>query len=611
MIGLLLLLQGIIGLFVLLITIGLITAAMNNFSGGQDTAKVPQGAALLINPAGVLVEQAEIGDPFQEAVNEAFGARTQSQIEVHDMVRAIREAKDDDRISGIVLSLGLLNAPSSSASKLHYIGDALESFKTSGKKIIAVGDYYSQEQYMLAAYADEVYLNDYGNIVLYGFGRYTMYYKSFLERLNVTRHVFRVGTFKAAVEPISRDDMSQEVKEANLAYLNVLWDQYLEAVTEARGEKLAGDIRRYADEIGGILRESNGDFAKAALDYGLVDGLKSRAAQRAYLKEVFGPDKEDKGFKNIDYAQYLDAIGHEKDGDAPNVAIVTAAGVIMDGQQPSGVAAGGDTIAKYLKEALEDDEVKAVVLRVDSPGGSAFASEVMRDGVLALKEAGKPVVVSMGSLAASGGYWISAPADEIWAAPTTLTGSIGIFGYFTTFENTAAELGVYTDGVGTSALSSFLATGIGPLPEAGADIIQQSIENGYDRFLNVVSEGRGLETSYVDQVGQGRIWIGETALELKLVDHLGDIDAAIAAAANLAKLEDYDRVEIIDTMSPFERLFSTGAARIMKAAGFSEASARANSSTLRKLIAKAEDQFEFFEQFNDPSGAYARCLTCE
>ena len=611
LIGLLLLLQGVIGLFVLLITIGLITATMNNFSGAQDGVKVPEGAALLINPAGALVEQAEIVDPFQEAINDAFGARPQTQVEVHDIVRAIREAKDDERIKGIVLSLGSMSASSSSASKLHYIGEALETFKTSGKKVIAVGDYYSQEQYLLAAHADEIYLNDYGNVVLYGYGSYGLYVKSFLEKLKITSHVFRVGTFKSAVEPFLRDDMSDEAKQANLAFLNVLWDRYVEAVEAARGDKLKGDVRRYADEIGAIMREAKGDFAKAALDYGLVDGLLSRVDQRTYLKNAFGADKEGKSFKNIDFARYLDAIGEVEDGDAPNVAIVTAAGVIVDGEQPSGVAAGGETIAKYLKQALDDDEVKAVVLRVDSPGGSAFASEIMRDGVLALKKAGKPVVVSMGSLAASGGYWISAPADEIWAAPTTITGSIGIFGYFTTFENSAAELGLYTDGVGTSTLSPLLATGFGPLPEAGADIIQQSIENGYDRFLNVVGEGRGLDRAYVDQVGQGRVWIGETALELKLVDHLGDIDAAVAAAANLAKLDDYDRVEMIEMMSPFERLFSTGAARLMKAAGYSEASARANSSSLRKVIAKAEEQVQFFDQFNDPGGAYARCLACE
>ena len=235
----------------------------------------------------------------------------------------------------------------------------------------------------------------------------------------------------------------------------------------------------------------------------------------------------------------------------------------------------------------------------------------MREGVLALKEAGKPVVVSMGSLAASGGYWIAAPGDEIWAAPTTITGSIGIFGFFNTFENSAAELGIYVDGVGTTSLSPLLATGIGPLPEAAADLIQQSIENGYDRFLQVVGTGRDLDPAYVDTIGQGRVWIGSKAQEIKLVDNLGSFDDAVAAAAKLANLEEYDQVEMTETFNPFEKFFSTSSARILKLAGFSEKDARTSHSTLRKLITQASDQLAFFDEFNDPNAAYARCLACE
>jgi len=612
LIGLLLLLQGLIGLVVLLLFVGVIVSVSNGMAGGDDevSATIVKDSALVLNPKGVLVEQAEIIDPFEQALLEAYGASEPTQVEVHDIVKAIRKAKTDDRIKAIVLDLGALRIPASSASKLHYIAKTIDDFKTSGKSVIAVGDGYSQGQYLIAAHADEIYMNDYGNVVLYGYGRYSMFLKSFLEKLKITSHVFRVGTFKSAVEPFIRDDMSPEAKEANLAYLNFIWDAYAENVEAAR-ELPPGAIKRYGNELGAIMRENGGDFARAAVQFGLVDELKSRPEQLAFLQEKFGKKKDGKSFKNVSFRRYLAAIDKDPDGPDPNVAIVTAAGVIVDGDEPPGQVAAGDTVAKYLKQALEDDDVKAVVLRVDSPGGSAFASEIMRGGVLALKAAGKPVVVSMGSLAASGGYWIAAPADEIWAAPTTITGSIGIFGYFNTFENSAAELGIYVDGVGTTSLAPIIATGIGPLPEAGADVIQQSVERGYERFLGVVSEGRKLDTAYIDSIAQGRVWIGSTAQELKLVDNLGDIDDAIAAAAARANLEKYDTVRMIESVSPFEKLLGNLSVRAMKAAGFDMQSARAGQSGLRKLIAQAEKQVQFFDQFNDPNAVYARCLNCQ
>ncbi|HPE31900.1 MAG TPA: signal peptide peptidase SppA, partial [Parvularculaceae bacterium] len=460
------------------------------------------------------------------------------------------------------------------------------------------------------AHADKVFMHDFGNVFLYGYGSYGTYVKSLLEKLKITSHVFRVGTFKSAVEPYIRDDMSPEAKEANIAFLTVLWDEYARSVEKAR--KLPdGAIKQYTNQLGDLLKQAGGDFSKVALDYGLVDGLKSRPEQMAYLMDEFGKSKDGKSFKNVNFRHYLAAIGEEEDGDAPNVAIVTAAGVIVDGEAPVGQAAGGDTVAGFLKQALEDEDVKAVVLRVDSPGGSAFASEVIRDGVLALKAAGKPVVVSMGSLAASGGYWISSAADEIWASPTTITGSIGIFGFFTTFENTASEIGVYVDGVGTTPLSPIMATGVGPLPPEAADIIQQSVEEGYERFLTVVGEGRHLEPSYVDSVGQGRVWIGKTALDLKLVDQLGGIDEAVAAAAKRAGLEEYDVVRVLDRQTPFEKLFGSFSAKVVAAAGLDKGKVRSEQNAVRKLVREAEENVSFLDGFNDPNGLYARCVACD
>ncbi len=612
MIGLLLLLQGLIGLVVMLLFVGVLVSVSNGVAGNNEKVQitVPDGAALVLNPNGVLVEQAEEVDAFQVLIEEAYGVDEPKEIEVHDIVQVIRKAKDDKRIKGLVLDLGSLQVPSSGASKLHYIADEIRAFKESGKPVTAIGDYYSQDQYLLAANADQIYMNDYGNIVIYGYGRYSTFVKSLLEKLKVTSHVFRVGTFKSAVEPFLRDDMSPEAKEANLAYLNVLWDRYADSVEAARGLQ-PGSIEQYANNFSQVMETVDGDFAKAALNSGLIDELKSRAEQNEYLVSVYGDNGDGKTFKNVGFRRYLTAIDDDKDDGDPNVAIVTAAGVIVDGEAPSGQAAGGDTIAAYLRKAREDDDVKAVVLRIDSPGGSAFASDIMRDEILALKAAGKPVVASMGSLAASGGYWIAAPADEIWAAPTTITGSIGIFGYFNTFENTAAEVGLYVDGVGTTTLSPILATGIGPLPDVAADIIQQSIENGYDRFLNVVGEGRGLEPSYVDSVGQGRVWIGGRAQELRLVDKLGDIDDAIASAAALANLEKYDVVDMTEKRTPFQMLFGGMSSKVMAMSGLDRSIRAHRNSPAGALINQAEKHIEFFSQFNDPNAAYARCLACQ
>lgn len=612
LIGFMLLLQGVIGLVMLLLFLGLLVGVSNGVSGAKGTVSlnIESGSALLIDPKGVLVEQAPESDPFQSVIQNAYGLNEPDRIEAGDLVHAIRTAATDDRIKGIVLDLGGLAVSASSASKLYDIATELDAFREKGKKVYAIGDSYGQEQYVLAAHADEIYMHDYGNIIIYGYGAYEQYIKSLLEKLKVTTHVFRVGTFKSAVEPFIRDDMSPEAKEANLAFLNVLWDSYADSTEKAR-HLPAGAIKRYANSLNQLLADAGGDFAKLALDYKLVDGLKSRPEQLAYLKQQFGDSKDGESFKNVDFWRYVAATKKNEDGGDPNIAIVTAAGEIVDGEAGPGEAAAGDTIAGYLKQALDDENVKAVVLRVDSPGGSAFASEIIRDGVIALKEAGKPVVVSMGSLAASGGYWISSAADEIWASPTTITGSIGIFGLFTTFENTAAEVGVHTDGIGTTVLAPILATGVGPLPPEAADILQRSTEDGYEKFLRIVGEGRKLDRDYVDSIGQGRVWIGKKALELKLVDHLGDLDDAIAAAAKRANLEKYDVVEIVEHVSPFDRIFGDISARAAKAFGVDISKSKASGASLRRAIAAIREKTAFFDSFNDPNGVYARCLACD
>lgn len=609
-IGILLVLQGVIGLAMLLLFVGLFVGVSDGIGGKKAVGGgVPKDAALFINPNGVLVEEAEAVDPLEQFFEQAYGVEEPSQIEVGEVARAIRSAAKDDRIKGLVLDLTQLYIPAISASKAHYLGAVVDEFKAAGKKVYALGDFYTQEQYLIASHADEIHMHDRGSLVLVGYGAYDAFVKSFLEKILVTPHVFRVGTFKAAVEPFLRDDMSPEAKEANLAFLGSMWRSYVASIEKARGLP-AGAVDRFSNDLNSVLRDSGGDFAKAALKSKLVDHLSSRPEQLAAMKAIFGDDQSGETFKNVDLATYLGAVGEESDDGDPNVAIVTAAGTIVDGEAPPGVAAGGDTIAGYLKKALDDEDVKAVVLRVDSPGGSAFASEIIRDGVLALKAAGKPVVVSMGSLAASGGYWISAPADEIWASPTTVTGSIGIFAFFPTFEKAAAHWGVNIDGVGTTALSSIYGAGVGPLEENVADIFQQSVEDGYRDFLGVVAEGRKLEPSYVDTVGQGRVWIGEQARGLKLVDHLGDIDQAVAAAARLANLTEYDRVEMREEASPFEAFFGKASAKILRSFGVSDTKFGFENSILRKAVAAVRKEMAFIDEFNDPNALYARCIIC-
>lgn len=609
-VGILLVLQGIIGLAMLLLFVGLFVSVSDGLGGKKATgAAVPKDAALLINPNGVLVEEAEAEDPFEQIFQQAYGADKPSQIEVGALARAIRSASTDNRIKGLVLDLSQLYIPTISASKAHYLAGVIDEFKATGKKVYSVGDNYGQDQYLVASHADEIYMHDKGSLVLVGYGSYDFYVKSFLEKILVTPHVFRVGTFKAAVEPFLRDDMSPEAREANTAFLGSMWKAYVASIEKARALP-AGSLDHFANDLNGILRETQGDLGQAALKYKLVDHLSSRPEQLAAMKAAFGDDHSGENYNNVDYKSYLRAIGPEKDGSDPNIAIITAAGTIVDGEAAPGVAAGGDTIAGYLKKALDDEDVKAVVLRVDSPGGSAFASEIIRDGVLALKAAGKPVVVSMGSLAASGGYWISSPGDQIWASPTTVTGSIGIFAFFPTFEKAAEHWGVGVDGVGTTALSSIYGTGVGPLEDNVADVFQQSVEDGYRDFLGVVAEGRNLTPEYVDSVGQGRVWIGEQAQTLKLVDNLGDLDDAVAAAAKLANLTKYDKVNLREEVSPLSLIFGDIAAKAMVSLGVDRDKADMSRSIIRKTIAGVQKEIAFFDEFNDPNALYARCVSC-
>ncbi|MFQ5533843.1 MAG: signal peptide peptidase SppA [Sphingomonadales bacterium] len=584
----------------------IVVIAVVSFMLRDTRPRVPDGAALVLNLNGVLVEQKRESEPAELLGGELADGQP-PQILLRHVVDAIDYARNDDRIKALVLSLdgfgggrGFAGGP----SKLHRVGLALTAFKESGKPIVAVGDSYDQNQYFLAAHADTLLMHPFGAVFLEGYGRFRLYYKSLLNKLKVTANVFRVGNYKSAVEPYIRDGMSPAAREANAAFLGDLWNHYLADVEAARGVP-TGTVTAYIENMTEVVRAAGGDLGKAALDAGFVDGLKNRGEQRAFLVDLVGEDDDSDSYRKIGYKRYLRAVRDEAPPGGDRIAVVVASGAIVDGDAPAGVS-GGDTIARLIRRAREDDGIKAIVLRVDSGGGSAFASEVIRNELVAARTAGKPVVASMGSVAASGGYWISASADEIWAAPMTVTGSIGIYGFLPTFEKSLDFLGVHSDGVGTTSLSG-AAAATRQLSPAIADVIQQSIEEGYERFITLVAQARGKTPKEIDAIGQGRVWSGATAHELGLIDKLGYLEDAVGAAAALASIEDYEIDYIEEPPSFLQLAFEELLDDARLALGIERP---AVTSPLSRQIRRIMSDFRILTLLNDPNGAYALCLAC-
>lgn len=480
----------------------------------------------------------------------------------------------------------------------------MNEFKATGKPIYAYGAFYNQSQYYLASYADKVYLAPDGAVLIKGYSAYSMYYKTLLEKLDVTTHVFRVGTYKSAVEPFLRDDMSDAAKESATRWVSQLWGAYVDDVASNRQIETSV-LTPTMDEFLKELEAADGDLAALSKQLGLVDALVTKQQVNQAMVEAFGSDG-DGGFNAVGYYEYLASMPYDLPEQPDNqVAVIVASGTIMDGEQPRGTV-GGDTTAALLKQAREDDSVKSVVLRVDSPGGSAFASEVIRNEVQALRDAGKPVVVSMSSVAASGGYWISMNANKIMAQPTTITGSIGIFSVVTTFEKGLNNLGINTDGVGTSPFSGVgVTTGIS---EGASKAFQMGIENGYKRFITLVANNRNMSVTDVDSVAQGRVWTGKDALERGLVDQIGDFDDAVALAAELGGMEKYDIYWVEEPLSPAQQFVQDIMQQVKLSLGL-DISAWVPQSLL-PVATQLQQQASLLESFNDPKGQYVLCLTC-
>lgn len=563
---------------------------------------VEKKSALVLNLSGPIVEQSSYLSPMDSVTGSVLGKELPKENVLFDIVETLRHAKDDDKITGLVLALR--NMPETNLTKLRYIAKAINEFKASGKPVFALSDMYNQSQYYLASYADKVFMAPDGAVLLHGYSAYNMYYKTLLEKLDVNTHVFRVGTYKSAIEPFIRDDMSDAARESASRWLTQLWGAYIDDVATNRGID-ADVLTPNMDEFLALLEQTSGDLAQLSLNIGLVDELATRQQIRLELAKTFGSDGKD-SYNAVSYYDYSQTVTPQMNATNDDIAIVVASGTIMDGSQPRG-SIGGDSTAALLRQARNDNNVKAVVLRVDSPGGSAFASEVIRNEIDALKAAGKPVVVSMSSLAASGGYWISMSADKIVAQPTTLTGSIGIFSVITTFEKGLNKLGISTDGVGTTPFSGIgITTG---LNDGAQKALQMGIEHGYHRFISLVGESRGMSVEQVDQVAQGRVWTAQDAQKFGLVDKLGDFDDAVKLAAELAKLEDYNLFWVSDPLSPAQQILQDLFGQIKVSLGLDVSSMV--PAAFQPAASQLINDANLLSSFNDPKGQYAFCLPCQ
>ena len=574
-------------------------------SGGTPPL-VPKKAAWVIQPSGAFVEQLA-GSPFDRALSELLG-EVPTQTLVQDVVDALQHARDDDRIAAVHLELSSLAG--GGLNKLQRVAEAIDSFRESGKPLVASADVFTQAGYYLGAHADELYMHPEGVVFLQGYGGYRNYYKDAIEHLRIDWNVFKVGTHKSFVEPYTRMDMSPEDRQSRTNLIDQFWRMYRADVVAARGLP-EGSIDDYAQNMVAKVASANGDLAVAARDNGLVDELLGRSALREKLKEYAGADAEDEStFEAVGMGDYLDQkrLLHKQKAVKQNVAIVIVAGEILDGTQPPGTV-GGDSTAVLLREALTDESVKAVVLRVDSPGGSVFASEVIAQEIQSLQQAGKPVVASMGSVAASGGYWISVVADRVLASPATVTGSIGVFGMIPTFQRSMAVVGVATDGVATTpwaALRPDLA-----LPEQARQLIQMIIENVYDDFISNVAAKRGMEKQAVDAIAQGQVWTGVDALENGLIDQLGGLEDAVAIAAELAGMAEgeFGQKTIEQKLSPTEQMI-VDLLTVAKHGGIDPAGFVSAPTPLATFANQLQKMLAGIAKFNDPRGVYSHCF-CE
>ncbi|WP_145339035.1 signal peptide peptidase SppA [Pantoea sp. PSNIH1] len=569
-------------------------------SSAGNSEPVQQGA-LKVDLSGMLVDKPSVSNRLSRISRQLLGANSDRLQEnsLFDVVDAIRQAKTDSNITGIVLDLR--DFAGGDQPSLQYVGKALREFRDSGKPVYALGDSYSQAQYYLASFANKIWLSPQGTVDLHGFATNGLYYKTLLEKLKVSSHVFRVGTYKSAVEPFLRDNMSPDARDADSRWITQLWQNYLNTVSANRQITPEQLFPGAAGVISG-LEAVQGDTAKYALNNKLVDTLSSRAAADQALAKTFGWDKANNDYRYVSIYDYRLKQPAQQKG---NIAVILASGAIMDGEESAGNV-GGDTTAAQIREARLDPAIKAIVLRVNSPGGSVTASEAIREELAAAHEAGKPVVVSMGGMAASGGYWISTPADYIIAAPSTLTGSIGIFGVINTVENSLDAIGVHTDGVATSPLADVATTKT--LPAEVQQLMQLTIENGYRNFIGLVAASRHKTPEQIDAIAQGHVWTGSDAKGNGLVDALGDFDDAVAKAASLASVKQPVLNWYQDEPGMLDLLLNQMNASAQ--AVLPDALKIWLPAPVQDVVSAMQSQPGLLGKLDDPQNRYAFCLNC-
>ncbi len=589
-------------LFLLLVFLVVLFAV---FSGGPQLVKIPDSVALVVSPSGLLVDQLQ-GDDLTRALDNLVGVAAPRETLVRDLREALAFAAEDKRVGAVVLDLADLQG--GGLAQLQLIAKSLVDVRAAGKKVIARGDAYTQAQYYLAAHADEIYLNELGSVVIEGFGYYRVFFREALDNLSIDVNVFRVGEYKSFVEPFTRDSMSAADKEASQRWLGGLWDAYRMDVAAARDLDPA-EITAYVDQFADRVEAAQGNLAQVALETGLVDELAVRGALDEYLLSLVG--EGDDGYSRIDYRNYLSALRRERKQEPTSnkIGLLVASGQIVDGEAPPGTI-GGDSLATMIRQATEDPELGALVLQVDSPGGSMFASEVIYQELLAWRNTARPLMVSMSSVAASGGYYIAMPADKIFVSPTTITGSIGVGALVPTFQRGLERLGVRVDGIGTTALAGQFS----PERELGPDarrVLQASVDDAYRIFVGKVADSREMTFERADNLARGRVWIGTDALAAGLVDETGQLDEALDAAAEAAGFaaDDYS-VEIIERqMSLREQLAGSFAIRVGKLVqwlGLSSLWQR--DAGVHALLQLVEDQADLLMRFNDPRGLYLHCF---
>jgi protease-4 len=572
----------------------------------QPQVEIENGSALVLAPHGNILEKKSPLDPATHLLHMLNGTLQEEEFLLQDIISGIRAAANDKRIKILVLAPD--NLGQAGLNQLQDIGKEIDAFKKSGKMVIAYADSLRQGQYYFAAQGSEIYLNPMGEVDLHGFGVFRLYMRDLLDKLKISFHIFRVGTFKSALEPFFRNDMSPEAKDANLQWLTRLWQQFCYDIAKQRGLSLR-DLTDAVDHLPGNLQKAEGNTAQMAMDLGLIDGMKTRAEFREYLISLVGRNKKNTGFKRVNFNNYLETctpayqtpLYQAPGAKEESIALIIAQGDIVYGDAEMGQI-GSNGLTKLLRKARQSKTVKAVVLRIDSGGGSAFASELIRQEILQLQKAGKPLVVSMGSMAASGAYWLAADADKIYASSNTITGSIGIFGAFPTIEKSLAEIGVFNDGVGTTKMAG-QGNLTRPMSEDLRIAVQLKIERGYRQFIQIVAHGRNMEPADVEKIAQGRVWDGATALQLGLVDELGGLEDAVAAAAKMVGLPADQTYYFQGEKNPAELLLQRLEGAMI---GRAETDVFIASAT-RLLRNVAGSQYSFLPK-GDPRNMYSHCL---